>query len=130
MGLAQANTSERLRGFNVAYLGQESFQAAAATSDLETAASSTFGRILNRVETASSLFDKRALGPLALGLAGGIGLTYGLGQMGAGGGGYSPEPLMMPGEVINPELKTMIAGGNIFRQQEPSSLSRRYAETR
>jgi hypothetical protein len=118
MRLAQADTLKRLQGFERAYLQMNSFQAAAAGSDVETAAASVFGDILNRVQTAGRTLDKRALGPVALGLAGSLGLSYMMGSS-----GHSPDPLIMPGETVNPELKTRIASGNIFQQrQAPPSV--------
>ena len=95
-----------------------SFQAAAAGSDVETAAASVFGRILNRVQTAGRLLI-RALAPVALGRQG---LTYGLGQMGAGGG-FS-RSANHAGRNSKPRTKDYgIAGGNIFQQrQAPPSV--------
>jgi hypothetical protein len=49
------------------------------------------------------------LGVVAAGLAGSLFLSSSLGY-----GGYSPEPLLMEGEIVSPELSDAIRSGNAF----------------
>ena len=80
-------------------------------NDLETVIASTIGSGTRRASSAAAKFDKRLLGPAALGIAGALGFG-----MVAGGEGHSYSPMMMPGEVIQPEVQRQIAGGNIFNR--------------
>jgi hypothetical protein len=111
MGIGTGNTQERVRAFEAMAVNQGAIASAmSAGQDLETAISSTVGNVSHRVSAASRKFDKRLLGPLALGVAGALAMGAAMGT-----DGYSPSPMVMPGEVIRPQVRQQIATGGLFQ---------------
>lgn len=105
------SVNDRAR-FEMLVTGLGSVQSAmAAGDDAETAITSMVQSGSRRMASAAAKFDKRLLGPLALGVAGALGF----GMM-VGGQGHSPSAMTMPGEVIAPQVQNQIAGGNIFQR--------------
>lgn len=115
MGVANANTQERLRAFEAITFNRGAVETAmAAGNDIETAVASLFGNTAHGMSDAARAFDKRILGPIALGIAGSLAMGASVGTA-----GYSSRPMMMPGEVIQPEVSQQITSGTLFQQSSP-----------
>ena len=113
MGVAGAGTQQRLRAFEAITYNRGALETAmAAGDDIETAISSLFGNSAHKLSASARNFDKRVLGPVAVGVAGALALGASVGTA-----GYSSEPMMMPGEVIKPRVSQQIASGSLFQQR-------------
>jgi hypothetical protein len=67
---------------------------------------------LGQIKAATSRFDRRLITPIALGALG----TMALGSL-LGREGYSPDAMIMPGEVVSPRVTKAIHNGTLFSQE-------------
>jgi hypothetical protein len=75
------------------------------------AASSGLREVGRVIKSAARTMDSRMLGPAVLG----IGAAMGIGAI-MGAPGYSAEPLLEPGEDLDPRVAASVAAGGLFNQ--------------
>ena len=93
-GMLEESVQAKLTGIDKVY----------GMSDLET----VHGKIFNYLnKNINQAVGSSRMGTIAAGLAGSLVLGASMGY-----GGYSPEPLLMEGEVVSPELKDAIRAGS------------------
>lgn len=96
------------------------------TQELAEQAMSAFDQIRGQITRATSRLNRAAMGPVVTGLGAAM-VVGGL----LSDGGYSPEPLMAPGETVSPRVRSAMADGSLFRNQGgPSADSMQRQEDR
>ena len=116
-GIAEGGHRGNLHAWLSAISGGGSVQGAMIGGTQEGLAGfgEAFGDMSRRISSASGRMSSKLLGPIALGVAG----TIGLGAM-MGSGGYSPTPLLSPGEISDSRIDSAIRRGTAMNSQGPS----------
>lgn len=66
-------------------------------------------RGIRSLKAAIGNIDMKAMGPIGMGVVGSVGAMMMMGQQ-----GYSPEPLVAPGESVSPRVQEGMTMGNLF----------------
>jgi len=108
------NTPGSQQSFVTSVLNRNDLRSAIALGQIPDSIEGSLTTASQKVSAAAGRFDKKLLGPVALGIAGALAM----GSM-VGDEGYSANPMLAPGEVNSPRVQQAIRMGEIF-DREPT----------